>query len=254
MKRKITFAAVLVVVFSAAFALVIISSGTYRTPDVSPEELLAEWGKIEKHFASTDAADTIIAQGNNIVIYESEVKKHIAFANLTSSKVSEDEAIHAISLRKALHAEAVRLGFTVSDEEVRLQLEREKEMLAQAGNLSDVRTYLQGAGLTMDEYFEQQYEPRRQSMIDGKYIDWVRTEYVANSSKPFEYDEFCEELVRKEKVSRNRAGQPVKPLESAFTTTFTPTVLVDTKIVETTTTLVATTAPAPAPYPPQTTR
>ena len=148
------------------------------------EETLLEIGRNDRKaydLSSDRSLDSIYMKGENIVIYTNEVEtiknRHQL---LGEERDGEELAVDFLLRREAIYLSAVSQGFNVSDDEVKkiLELEREHYESRISVNPDDFFTYLEGIGITIDQYFEWQFEIKRQELIRAEYINHEQAAFM----------------------------------------------------------------------------
>jgi len=149
-------------------AIVLISSTLIINAKTSfSEKIFQEIGMSEKE--NKKNTDTF-AKGENITIYNNQIKAIVDLSKLTSQNISEDEAFNIVAKRAVLLNKAEKSGYTVTFEEVENQISKERTMAEQASNYNDFLEYLKGAKQTVDEYWESQKTRAQGELIVEKYL------------------------------------------------------------------------------------
>lgn len=131
----------------------------------------------------------------SVVNCENEINKKI---NMGSSE-SREESIEDLVFDELIRREANLLNLSVSDEEVNLFIENQKNIIY---NDSEVETeflsFCQGMSISQDEYWNEFYEKYREIIIKDKYIDKLYDSYLEtllrNKLAEIDYDISDEEF------------------------------------------------------------
>ena len=148
------------------------------------EQMFAALGRIDrKAFESRHdrSIENIFMRGDNITIYRSEVEQLIAQRQVLGEEGDHEKGVVEFLLRReALYFKARSLGYYVTDEEInwRLAVERQHYEESREGNYYVFLAYFEGTGLTMDQYFEWQFDIRKREETIGKFLDSERERFM----------------------------------------------------------------------------
>ena len=177
MKKKTPMIALYVLVFCCAAAV-------FAAPAIDKVRQLYVMGQLEKakQEAIQNGEDYVIAKGKNIEINNAEIAKIVAaYENFNSSSTKED-AIAFVAKRAALEAEAIRLGYSVTEEEVQDYINLQIEWGKDAVNYDQFEKFLEGAEMTAEEYWHSQYDMLKQELLFGKLLNDKKTEWEQRPS------------------------------------------------------------------------
>ncbi len=183
MNRKVPI--VLCLVICVLLAVIVLPKGA------DTAEKLQKYGELEKQKQEAIASgkDYIVAKGNSIEVYNAAVENITEGYSLTSGGKTREDAIEFLAERAALVEEAKRNGITVSDSEVKDYIALQKEAGRNAVNMDEFESFLKGAEMTYDEYWDSQYEMLEQELYIGKLSGIVKID-----------DEYRKEILAKEKL------------------------------------------------------
>lgn len=98
---------------------------------------------------------------------------------------SREDIIEALEERQkrdqANYLKAVEEGFVVTDEEIEEAIEETKKAIKGEAAEKEIEAYCEGAGITMDEYWELQKEVYRKNYMIKKYMSKCQEEFSASS-------------------------------------------------------------------------
>lgn len=175
MKKKTKVILSFFCVFSilAAFGVSVLAQG-------KNSELMAEWGKILRGYSENEeeTGDKICFKGKSTVIMENDIKQATDFYVLSGMerKEAEAEAIKYSMKREALYQEAIRNGYTVSDDEVRAYLEELKEIINTANNKEDAEAVIKSFG-SEEEYWDYEFTVYKKDLPIQKYVEDLKRRY-----------------------------------------------------------------------------
>ena len=151
-----------------------------RPPEVIKAEL-RENGKLEKQFRqqqSLRSGHDVYMRGDNIVIYKSEVDLIAGRWAVAGYKDGEERAVQYLLKREALYHEALRQGCTATDEEAQAIVDDQRESTKKADNYEDIKTFLETANMTDEEYWQSQKELFKKELIISRYTEPIRKAYA----------------------------------------------------------------------------
>lgn len=183
------------------------------------DSFMVNWGKtLKEHSENRDVKESdIYMKGKSASVTEADIKQGTDFYVLSgmNEEVAREEAIKYMMKREALYAEAVRNGYDVTDDEVRVYLEELKQAIASADNKEDVEAVIKGFG-SEDEYREYEFNVYKKDLPIQKYTESLKVEYEnndissevqgisVNSDEDFNdfFERYKEELVEKQNYQK----------------------------------------------------
>ena len=183
------------------------------------DSFMVNWGKtLKEHSENRDVKESdIYMKGKSASVTEADIKQGTDFYVLSgmNEEVAREEAIKYMMKREALYAEAVRNGYDVTDDEVRVYLEELKQTIASADNKEDVEAVIKGFG-SEDEYWEYEFNVYKKDLPIQKYTESLKAEYEnnnissevqgisVNSDEDFNdfFERYKEELVEKQNYQK----------------------------------------------------
>ena len=180
---------------------------------------MVNWGKtLKAHSENRNVKESdIYTEGNSATITEADIRQGTDFYVLSgmNEEAAREEAIKYMMKREALYAEAVRNGYSVTDDEVRAYLEELKQTIASADNKEDVEAVIKGFG-SEDEYWEYEFNVYKTDLPIQKYTKSLKVEYEnndissevqgisVNSDEDFNdfFERYKEELVEKQNYQK----------------------------------------------------
>lgn len=153
------------------------------------------WGNVQKQQLkeNTNRSEMIVLRGKTAVITESELQQAIEFYKLTgmSDKESEETAVLYLKKREALYREAVKNGFTVTDQEVRDYLEELKRTLYESDNKEDVFAVIEGFG-SEEEYWNYEFSVYRKNLPIQKYVENLQKKLTMQKGRQISQEDWIE--------------------------------------------------------------
>ena len=183
------------------------------------DSFMVNWGKtLKEHSENRDVKESdIYMKGKSASVTEADIKQGTDFYVLSGmdEEAAREEAIKYMMKREALYAEAVRNGYSVTDDEVRAYLEELKQTIASADNKEDVEAVIKGFG-SEDEYWEYEFNVYKKDLPIQKYTESLKAEYEnnnissevqgisVNSDEDFNdfFERYKEELVEKQNYQK----------------------------------------------------
>lgn len=147
---------------------------------------MSEWGKtLNKYAKYEDTKEPdVYAKGITATITEEEVQQATDFYILSgmSSEEAKETAINYVKEREALYQEAIRNGYSVTDDEVLAYLEELKETINTADNKEDAYAVMNSFG-SEQEYWDYEFTVYQKNLPIQKYVDSLQAQYEAKTAK-----------------------------------------------------------------------
>lgn len=167
-RRLIILLIVALLLVTSAIAAVALSSPG------SVSEILYQAGLIDRELLNSGTksfeSDAIMAKGEHISISRLEAET-IAQKHALTGSGGLDEAVEYLVQRETLYYHAQQSGLDASEQEVRDLIDVQKKSSKEAVNYSDFEQYLNGLGMTADEYWDSQFENLKKGLVISKYLD-----------------------------------------------------------------------------------
>ena len=145
---------------------------------------MSDWGKTLKEYSANKTVNEpeIYAKGNSAVVTEKEIQQATDFYVLSGmdKDAAREKAINYVMEREALYAEAIRNGYSVTDDEVRAYLEELKETINTADNKEDADAVIKSFG-SEQEYWDYEFTVYQKNLPIQKYVDSLKAQYEAKS-------------------------------------------------------------------------
>ena len=160
------------------------SKGQGHPVPPSPEVIKAELrenGKLEKQFRqqqSLRSGNDVYMRGDNIVIYKSEVDLIAGRWAVSGYKDGEERAVQHLLKREALYHEALRRGYSATDEEAQEIVDSELENGKMSTNYDEFQAFLEEAELTDEAYWQAQHGLFKKELIISRYTEPLREAFV----------------------------------------------------------------------------
>ncbi len=147
---------------------------------------MSEWGKtLNKYAKYEDTKEPdVYVKGITATITEEEVQQATDFYILSgmSSEEAKETAINYVKEREALYQEAIRNGYSVTDDEVLAYLEELKETINTADNKEDAYAVMNSFG-SEQEYWDYEFTVYQKNLPIQKYVDSLQAQYEAKTAK-----------------------------------------------------------------------
>jgi hypothetical protein len=141
---------------------IIVLSGVAAATLSSDDNQYYKWGVLLKqHAESVPNSDEIIVEAKNFTISQKEVSDSAAEWELNSGYSKEEAKKTAkanLIAKYSVYYYAKENGYEVADEHIKSVIQKMKEDVKKASNRSVFEAFLKGIEMTIDEYFDSQYE------------------------------------------------------------------------------------------------
>lgn len=124
-----------------------------------------------------------VARVNGVDIPESKFHSYkLGLAN-ASGKFSDEEILQKLIRQEVIMQEIDRLGYTVTEEEVTKFNDERFAFLKEDPNAYQmIKNYVDGLGITMEEYKERSREISKIALLTNKYREDIMKEYEKNNT------------------------------------------------------------------------
>ena len=172
MEKKTSMIALYVLVFCCAAAV-------FAAPAIDKVRQLYVMGQLEKakQEAIQNGEDYVIAKGKNIEVYNGEVQNILDEYDEKNISKARLVVIESIATKEALRAEAVRLEYPITDEEVQQFIEEQIAFAPTASNYEFIEQFLEEKQMTLEEYWQSQYEFMKRELHYVKLLEDKREEW-----------------------------------------------------------------------------
>ena len=187
MKNKITIAVMLSCVLLLGFGTItaFAENNMLATDREDYSDILFRAGQIEREYLNLREAtllrNDVFIESAGFIIHEREIAKIDEGYRLIGIEDGRDRAIRSLLRRGVLYSEAISRGFYASYEEVRDYINSNVELARSAENFSDFAAFFDGLGMTVEEYFESQFDLFREEITIYKFIAAERESFGARS-------------------------------------------------------------------------
>lgn len=141
-----------------------------------------QWGENSasiNEIASTD----VVAKVNSVGISKTKFDLYKAGLSNASGTFSDKEILNKLIEQEVIMQEIVRLGYTVTEAEVTKFNNERFALLDEDPNAYQIiKDYVDGLGITMEEYKEMSKEVSRTALLANKYKADVMREFVNNTA------------------------------------------------------------------------
>lgn len=174
--------------------------------------LFFKWGELEKQGAVAYSDSTSLAfQGDTIAVSKQELDLLTRRHELQGDDNSADLAKDYLLKREAMYQIALQNGCTVTDQEVADYIDSIKTSFQKAENYDDFQAFLDGADMTIDEYWDSQYEVLKKELVVNQYVQplqqalWENANIEAGTEEAQqlwqeEYDRIAENYIANDHV------------------------------------------------------
>ncbi|MCL2754408.1 MAG: hypothetical protein FWD35_01665 [Oscillospiraceae bacterium] len=140
-------------------------------------------GQIESDtLVNSSKAGQVYIEGDNFSINRSEVDKIEEQFKAMGITDGRERAVQSLLRREVLYAEASRLGFCADEHEIRNVIDTNIETMEASVNFEEVvLPFLEGAGMSLAEYWESQYDIVRKELMISKYYDSLRATFFVEN-------------------------------------------------------------------------
>ena len=142
--------------------------------------LLGQIDKNNNNFKFIKDSSCVYAKGKDIVIYKNDINKIVARDKVLNIKKNEEEknAYDYLVKQETVYNEAIKSGFSLSDNKVKQEIKKLRETTEKAVNYSDFTVYLSGRGISNDQYWEQEFNNIKRDCTINQYLDNLREKYA----------------------------------------------------------------------------
>ena len=169
-------------------------NSTQEQPSMNYNKL----GEYSKKVLESIPDNVVYLKGKNTVIYKQEFERIISEYKMWGYQESEarDLAEQYLKKRESAYYEATRQGFKATDQEVKNIIEQEKTNVEKSDNKQQVYDYLQGLNMSIDQYWNSQFEKIRKEIAIDKYFTKEKEKF-SSSSDLEEWKTYKEDLYSK---------------------------------------------------------
>lgn len=167
----------------AIFAIVLIL-GIPVLAESKIGSFMSEWGNILKGYTTNENAkeQEIYAKGNYATITDEEVQQATDFYILSgvNKEAAKEKALNYVKEREALYEEAIRNGYSVTDDEVWDYLEELKQIINTSDNKEDAYAVMSSFG-SEQEYWDYEFTVYQKNLPIQKYVESLKAQYEART-------------------------------------------------------------------------
>ncbi len=198
------------IVISAIVAVAVLGSICFSVYAVSdePKDSGSFMGKMQQVFYNIGIIDkqpvdykNVYAIGKDIVIYSDELQKIVDKYRISDPNfdeaASKEKAYNYLLRREVEYQAAIDKGYTVTDEEIQDYVNKQIEWSKkseQAGGADEFSAFLQGAGMSMEEYWQSQYDVLGKELLASKYFEGVYKDFLSQTKSEDPYEAWRKEL------------------------------------------------------------
>ncbi len=145
-----------------------------------------------------------VYESEDIIITEDQLQYYKAMYSLDGVSKSDEEIKKKLITDMLLLEEAEKAGITLTDEEVKYNMEQTREGLHKSDETLFI-SFLENAGMTEEEYWEKAFPVYKKAYIIGKYKKFYLEEKFRENNASLKdedfntefaeyYSQYCEEL------------------------------------------------------------
>ncbi len=198
-KKNVIFITILVLGCAAAASTVSLSKGKTEIQKKADTEKSAldfyyNYGAGIKDYAMEgNMQKTVISKKNIEAVADAFIQ--------AGDERSKEDIVEGLEERQkrdqANYLKAVEEGFVVTDEEIEKAIEETKEAIKGEEAEKEIEAYCEGAGITMDRYWELQKAVYRKNYMIKKYMNQCQEDFYGKSEKGQDINgDFFEEFER----------------------------------------------------------
>ncbi len=171
------------IVILASTAAIIIGGAIAVTQAGNRESFFSKWGKVLSNNSVQTYSDDLYAVGNNTSITQKDYEQTLQFQLLSGleQKEAEKEAYRYVTEREALYYQAVKAGYSVTEEEVRDYIEILKQMVEEAENREDIQQLIEQFD-SEEAYWEYEVSVYMKNLPIQNYVESLQTDFYKQIS------------------------------------------------------------------------
>lgn len=137
-----------------------------------------QWGQNQKEIVSSQAVEKSVAVVNGQPISEASFENYKAGLANANGTFSDKDVLNKLIRQELIKQEIQRLGYKVTDEDVAAFNDERFALLNEdPAAYKIVKDYVDGLGITMDEYKEQSKEISKTALLANKFKADLQTKY-----------------------------------------------------------------------------
>lgn len=175
MKKKIWISIIVVLILLAVTAGIVFANSNVN---------LKEWGKLLSGNSQKEEITTeSIANVNDKPISKDKFENYKISLSYASGDFSDEEILDKLITQEVIMQEIERRGITVTEQEINTFNDERFALMEQDPSLYEItKDFVDGKGITMEEYKEESKEISRQALLANKLRDEMVVEYQDKSS------------------------------------------------------------------------
>lgn len=167
------------ILLGALLSIAVILPSVAENPTTA---IMKKWGTILLKNSKSDKEKTIsdiVYKGENATITKKQIEQAVDFYMLTGSsrEMAEEQAVQHLKEYEALYQEAIKNGYTVTDDEVRAYIEELKQMVEIADNKEDVKEVINQFE-SEEDYWEYEFTVYQKSLPIQKYVKAMEQDFA----------------------------------------------------------------------------
>lgn len=167
------------IVLSVCLIVALAIGGVYASKNMN----FFEWGKQAATIKNTSQKDSI-ATVNGVKIPKSKFDNYKAGLANTNGQFTDEDIIDKLVEQEVIMQEIKKLGYTVTDEEVIAFNNERFDLLEKDPQAYQItKDYVDGLGITMEEYKEMSKEVSKTALLANKYKADIQKEFIDNNTQ-----------------------------------------------------------------------
>jgi len=200
--KKIKIYLIMIVVLVTLMGVITSASNSNKSKE---SKNLGESHKVlmeEKKSISKDDDSKMIAKVNKVKIYSFELEAAIQSNDLSERELSDDEVLDKLIKYEVLRQKTEELGIVVTEEEIKSEIEDIREAMINDPVIIEIMDpYLEGLGMTIEEYVEYSKE----SLMVNRAIDIMKDSIlkdIPEEDRDIEWDSYVNECISSSKIKK----------------------------------------------------
>ncbi|WP_105614024.1 SurA N-terminal domain-containing protein [Vallitalea okinawensis] len=143
---------------------------------------LKELGKKNKEITNNLNKDKVIAEVNGIKIMNSDLEKQKNWYTAINREITDEEILEELISTKLLYSTAIEQGVKASDEEVQEIFIMNMDAIKNDPiNYQIILDYIEGYGITEEEYWNLARKLYEESLIIRRYKDSIEAKFITTT-------------------------------------------------------------------------
>ncbi len=170
-------------------------------------DLGALYGESLKIKESKQRHDDAWIRGKHFSVSKEEFENMVEQNEITGMDRADAEemAYCQFVVSRAVYGQAIDDGFLIDKDAVKAQIDLERDAIMASESKDSFLAYLEGAGLTEDEYWSSMYDTYLRTMTVARYTEAIREAFLEkNQPDAAAWSEYCiqitQEILKKQEI------------------------------------------------------